>query len=88
MRNSNNTIIKRSLFGSFILFLFLVVLTSKVEAQCSGSNLIEDPQQFTWTYHQVTASNPQAYYSGVLEVGQASFVMNNGQTLTTRAYRH
>ena len=41
---------------------------------------------FVWTYHPVTANNPEAYYSGVMEIGEANFVIG-GETLTTRAYR-
>jgi FtsP/CotA-like multicopper oxidase with cupredoxin domain len=48
--------------------------------------LISDPVPFQWTYHPVTANNPAAYYSGTLEVGEATFAIA-GETLTTRAYR-
>jgi suppressor of ftsI len=53
---------------------------------CPGTNLVENPVDFIWTYHPVSANNPEAYFSGVMEVGQATFAIN-GQTLTTRAYR-
>ena len=53
---------------------------------CPMTNVIADPPAFAWTFHPVSATNPQAYYSGVLEYGQATFTIG-GQTLTTRAYR-
>ncbi len=52
---------------------------------CPGTNLVEDPINFIWTEHPASGNNP-AYFSGVMEVGQATFAIN-GQTLTTRAYR-
>jgi len=71
----------------FLTICYLAYNPFQVSAQCSGNNFIQDPTQFQWTYHPVTTNNPVAYYSGTLEVGQATFTMNNGQTLTTRAYR-
>jgi FtsP/CotA-like multicopper oxidase with cupredoxin domain len=53
---------------------------------CPATNVIVDPPQFEWTYHPVSGSNPTAYYSGTLEIGEASFTIG-GQSLTTRAYR-
>ncbi|WP_428267771.1 multicopper oxidase family protein [Haliangium sp.] len=54
---------------------------------CPATDVIADPPQFQWTFHPVTANNPEPYYSGVMEIGEASFTMNNGDTLVTRAYR-
>jgi FtsP/CotA-like multicopper oxidase with cupredoxin domain len=53
---------------------------------CPATNVIAEPPQFVWTFHPVSAGNPEAYYSGVLEYGAATFAVG-GQTLTTRAYR-
>jgi FtsP/CotA-like multicopper oxidase with cupredoxin domain len=53
---------------------------------CPATNVIGEPPQFQWTYHPASADNPQPYYSGTLELGQATFTIG-GQTLTTRAYR-
>lgn len=53
---------------------------------CPSTNYVSDPTEFQWTYHPASGTNPQPYYSGTLEIGQASFVIG-GQTLTTRAYR-
>ncbi len=52
---------------------------------CPATNVIADPPQFTWTFHPA-AGGTEAYYSGTLELGQASFTIG-GQSLTTRAYR-
>lgn len=54
---------------------------------CPASGSIQDPPQFVWTYHPASASNPTPYYSGTLEYGVATFTLNDGSTLTTRAYR-
>ncbi len=53
---------------------------------CPATNVITDPPQFQWTYSPPSATNPKGYYSGTLEMGEASFLIG-GQTLTTRAYR-
>jgi FtsP/CotA-like multicopper oxidase with cupredoxin domain len=53
---------------------------------CPSTNVIADPPQLQWTYHPASGGNPQPYYSGTLELGQATFTIG-GQTLTTRAYR-
>ncbi|HEU5058288.1 MAG TPA: multicopper oxidase family protein [Kofleriaceae bacterium] len=53
---------------------------------CPSANVIEDPVQFQWTFHPASAGNPEPYYSGVLEYGEATFTIG-GETLTTRAYR-
>jgi FtsP/CotA-like multicopper oxidase with cupredoxin domain len=52
---------------------------------CPTTNVIQDPPQFVWTFHPASGSTP-AYFSGTLEMGQATFTIG-GQTLTTRAYR-
>jgi FtsP/CotA-like multicopper oxidase with cupredoxin domain len=53
---------------------------------CPTTNVIVDPPQFQWTFHPVTASNPEPYYSGTMEIGEATFTIG-ADTLTTRAYR-
>ena len=55
-------------------------------SQCPSSNVVSDPELFQWTHHPVTANNPEEYYSGTLEIGEATFTIG-GETLTTRAYR-
>lgn len=53
---------------------------------CPSTNVVADPPQFAWTYRAPSGTNPVAYYTGTLEIGEASFVIG-GKTLTTRAYR-
>lgn len=53
---------------------------------CPTTNVVEEPPQFQWTYHPASPTNPEPYYSGTLEMGEATFTIG-GQTLTTRAYR-
>jgi len=50
------------------------------------TNIINDPAIFQWTFHPADVNNPEEYYTGVIEAGEASFTIN-GETLTTRAYR-
>lgn len=52
---------------------------------CYGIDIV-DPAPFQWTYHPASANNPEPYYSGTMEVGEATFTIG-GETLTTRAYR-
>ena len=67
------------------LFLSLITINSQA-SQCPSSNVVTDPVLFSWTHHPVTANNAEAYWSGTLEMGEATFEIN-GETLTTRAYR-
>ncbi|MDH3403538.1 MAG: MopE-related protein [Acidobacteriota bacterium] len=60
--------------------------TIALGSPCPGSNVIADPPTFQWTFHPVTGNNPEPYYSGTLEYGEATFTIG-GETLTTRAYR-
>lgn len=53
---------------------------------CPATNVITDPPQFQWTFHPATANNPEPYYSGTMEIGEATFTVG-AATLTTRAYR-
>ena len=53
---------------------------------CPSTNVIAEPPQFQWTLHPASGSNPEPYYSGVMEIGEATFTIG-GETLTTRAYR-
>ncbi len=77
----------RGLLSLLGFFSFLLFNNSIVNAQCSGSNIITDPVDFQWTFHPASATNPEAYYSGTMEVGETTITFNNGETLTTRAYR-
>jgi FtsP/CotA-like multicopper oxidase with cupredoxin domain len=70
-------------FGVFLSFL---VLAASTLSPLAAQNPVGDPPQFVWTYHPVTANNAAAYYSGVIEFGEANFVIG-GDTFTTRAYR-
>ena len=45
-------------------------------SQCTGNFIIEDPEDFHWTYHPVSATNPEAYYSGTMEVGDTTFTLS------------
>ena len=78
----------RIITSRFALILILFIFQSfTVHSQCTGNFIIEDPDDFQWTFHPVSSSNPEAYYSGTMEVGDTTFTFNNGETLTTRAYK-
>ena len=62
------------------------IATSGHASQCPATNVVTDPVLFQWTYHPQTTNNSEEYYSGTLEMGEATFNIN-GETLTTRAYR-
>lgn len=71
------------------ILLILAVLSipfTATASQCPASNVVTNPTIFVWKHHPVTADNLQEYYSGTLEMGEASFDIN-GETLNTRAYR-
>ena len=80
--------IRRKVMSRLALILGIFLSQSFIiNAQCSGSFIIEDPEDFQWTYHPVSGTNPEAYYSGTMEVGDTTFTFSNGETLTTRAYK-
>jgi len=68
------------------LVIYLSLTSSIYASQCLTTNTIDDPPQFQWTHHPATAKNPEEYYSGTMEIGEASFVIG-GDTITTRAYK-
>ena len=72
--------------STFSAVFLMIAASLSAFAQCPTTNVVENPQEFQWTHHPVSANNPQAYYSGVMEVGEETFNIN-GETLTTRAYR-
>jgi FtsP/CotA-like multicopper oxidase with cupredoxin domain len=53
---------------------------------CPTTNVISAPPVFQWTFHPASSTNPESYYSGTLEYGEATLNIG-GETLTTRAYR-
>ena len=71
----------------FITGLLFILFSFNVQGQCPTTNLVENPGQFQWTFHPASATNSEPYYSGVMEVGETTLIMNNGETFTTRAYR-
>ena len=81
-----NTSIKKitPILSSLLLFLFPLISHAQ---NCPTVDVVDDPPQFQWTYHPVGPDNPEAHYSGTMEVGEVTLTFNNGETLTTRAYR-
>lgn len=64
-----------------IIVLMMLAFAGVVQAsQCPTTDVIQDPEPFVWT-------DGGGYFEGTLEIGAASFTFNNGETLTTRAYR-
>ena len=77
--------IRRS-FGAIVGFVCVGVNAPTLAQNCPGGNLVVDPPPFVWTYHPASPQNPEPYYSGTMEIGEATFDIG-GETLTTRAYR-
>ncbi len=72
---------------SVLLLSVALLIPQLVNATiCPSNNVVVDPPVFQWTHHPVSATNPDEYYSGTLEMGEVSLNIN-GDTLTTRAYR-
>jgi FtsP/CotA-like multicopper oxidase with cupredoxin domain len=70
--------------ASLAFLLFTFDANAQI-AECSGADVITDPAPFVWTYHPASANNPEPYYSGTMEISEATFQIG-GETLTTRAY--
>lgn len=60
--------------------------TIAISSTCPGSNQITDPPIFQWTFHPATAGNPVEYYSGTMEIGEATLTIGS-DWIKTRAYR-
>ena len=65
-------------FTAVSVVSMLVVAGVAHAGECPTTNIIQDPPAFQWT-------NAGDYWSGTLEIGQATFEIG-GETLTTRAY--
>jgi FtsP/CotA-like multicopper oxidase with cupredoxin domain len=61
--------------------LLLAYIANTHASTCPTNDVVTDPVLFQWTYHSTGD-----YYSGTLEMGEATFNIH-GETLTTRAYR-
>jgi suppressor of ftsI len=63
-----------------------IILSSALFFLCGlASANITDPELFEWTYHPSSETNGDAYYSGTMEIAEATFTIA-GETITTRAY--
>jgi len=71
-------IMKRLLLAIMLLTAYIADTSAST---CPANNVVTDPGIFQWTYN--STGN---YYSGTLEMGEATFDIH-GETLTTRAYR-
>jgi len=63
------------------MVLLPALISNSKASTCPASNIVTDPVLFEWTYN-----SSGDYYSGTLEMGEATFNIH-GETLTTRAYR-
>jgi FtsP/CotA-like multicopper oxidase with cupredoxin domain len=76
------SITSRNLLTILLLYLFCSnVLGQNVPTE----KLVENPEEFVWTENG-SPGDPEHHFSGVMEVGEATFTIN-GETFTTRAYR-
>ncbi|WP_372872397.1 multicopper oxidase domain-containing protein [Shewanella sp.] len=67
------------MFKRYIALALLLICPSTFAA------VIGDPEQFEWTFHPASATNPEPYYSGTMVMGEGSFLIGS-DTITTRAY--
>jgi FtsP/CotA-like multicopper oxidase with cupredoxin domain len=58
--------------------------STPIDTTCSPDG-VGNPPAFAWT--QETDDDGETYYVGELEVSEATLTLDNGETLTTRAYR-
>jgi FtsP/CotA-like multicopper oxidase with cupredoxin domain len=70
---------------SQVLFLILAVPLFAYATSCPTSDVITDAPLFVWSDAQ-TDDNGETYYSGTLIMDEVTITLNNGETLTTRAY--
>ena len=61
-------------------------VSAALASPCPGTNLIEDPADFQWTWVEDLSEPNGGYYTGTMEMSEATFQFANGQDLTTRAY--
>lgn len=66
---------------SHVLFLILAVPLFAFASSCPTSDVVTDAPLFQWTY-----DSAGDYYSGTLIMDEVTIILNNGETLTTRAY--
>ena len=68
-----------------LVLVFYMITGNAFASTCPANNVISDPETFEWTFHPVSATNPTEYYSGTMQMGEATFTIG-GETITTRAY--
>jgi FtsP/CotA-like multicopper oxidase with cupredoxin domain len=66
---------------SLALFIILAVPLFANASSCPANNVVTDAPLFQWTY-----DSAGDYYSGTLIMDEVTITLNNGETLTTRAY--
>ncbi len=71
---------KIKIYISVLVLSMVLMVDITYGSECPSSNIIQDPSTFQW-------SDSGGYWSGTLEIGEATFTFNNDATLTTRAYR-
>ena len=70
---------------TFFTILLVGLFCSSVLGQVPTENIVGNPVPFNWTENG-SPGDPDYHFSGVMEVGEASFTID-GETFTTRAYR-
>ncbi len=71
------------LAGAVLALVFAVPLPAVTTVGAAATDEIVNPAAFSWTH----VDSPEPHFVGVMEYGEATFTLNNGETLTTRAYR-
>ena len=66
---------------SKVFYLALVIPVFAYATSCPTTDVVTDAPLFQWTY-----DSAGDYYSGTLIMDEVTLTLNNGETLTTRAY--
>jgi FtsP/CotA-like multicopper oxidase with cupredoxin domain len=76
-------VFRKLLVGITLLAAFAA---SAYGSTCPTTDVVQNPPLFQWTHHPASGNNPEAYFSGTLEMGEVTLAIA-GETITTRAYR-
>lgn len=71
--------------STLVLSLVLLIPQLVNATTCPSTDVVVDAPLFQWTEHPA-ANGESAYFSGTLIMDEVTVTLNNGETLTTRAY--
>ena len=71
----------RKIVGCALVSCLALYVSALNASQCPSTNVVTDAPLFQWAY-----DSAGDYYSGTLIMDEVTITLNNGETLTTRAY--